>query len=156
MQHLQLGLISHSQLLHFADTIPSLSPAISPPPKESFSISNPQPTFDCTLAAAAAALTAMINSLATWTLIGPMIVPTANLKEVMYSFSATELSHASCESKISSLCQLLKPNISPAPMAPVKGTGCSSSTKIYTAKMHRRSRSIETIKVHLVTSQLES
>jgi hypothetical protein len=95
--------------------------------KESSSISNPQPTFNCTLAAAAA-LTAMINSLATQTPIGPMIVLTATLKEVMYSFSTTELSHGSCKSKISLLCQLSKPNTSPAPMAPVKRNGCSSST----------------------------
>ena len=142
--------------LHFADSIPALSPAISPPPKESFSIPNPQPTFDCTLAAAAAALTAMIDSPATRTPIVPMIMRTANLKEVMYSLSATELSHGSRESKISSLCHLSKPNTSPTPRAPVKRNGCSSSTEIYTAKMHRRSRSIATIKAHLVTSQLES
>jgi len=97
MQHLQLGPISHSLSLQFADTIAALSPAISLPPKASSSISHPQPTFDCTLAAAAAR-TAMIHTLPTQPPNGPMIVPTANLNEVIYSFSATEMSHCSRES----------------------------------------------------------
>jgi len=155
IQHLQLGLISHLQSLHFTDTISALSPAISPPPKVSFSISNPQPTFDCTLEPAAA-LTAVINSLATQTPIGPMIVPTANLKEVIYSSSWMELSHGSGESKISLLCQHSKPNTSPAPRALVKWNGCSSSTELYTVETQHHSRSIATIRAHLVTSQLES
>jgi hypothetical protein len=121
--------------------------------KESSSISNPQPTFDCTLAAAAA-LTTIIDSLATQTPIQPIIVPTAYLKDVMYSFPATELSHARLESKISSLCELSKPNTSPAPRAPVKQNGCSSSTVIYMANTRYCSQSIVTIRVHLVRSQL--
>ena len=155
MQHLQLGPISHSQSLHLANPMLVLSPAISPPPTESSSISNPQPTFDCT-SGGAAPLTATIDSVATRTPIGPMIVPTANLKEVMYFFSATELSHVSRENKISSLCQLSKLNTSPAPRAHMKRNCCSSSTGIYTATTHHRCRSIATIRAHLVTSQLES
>ena len=135
--------------------IRALTPAIPPPPKESFSIANPQPTFKRTLGAAVG-LTAMINSLPTQTPIGQMIQPTTNLKVVMYSISATELSHGSTESKISSLCQLSKPNTSPAPRAPVKRNGFSSCTEIYTAKPHHRSQSIATIRAHLVTSLLES
>jgi hypothetical protein len=59
---MQLCPIFCSQSLHFPDTISTLSPAISPPPQKSSSISNQQQTFDCILAAAA--LTAMINPLA--------------------------------------------------------------------------------------------
>jgi len=84
--------------------------------KEFSSISNPPPTFDCILTAAAPA--AMINSGATETSIGPMILPTANLKVLTSSFSATELSRGSYESKISSPCQPSKPNTSHVPRAP--------------------------------------
>jgi hypothetical protein len=151
-RHLQLGPISHSQSLHFAETIPVLLPAISPLPKQFSSISNPPPTFD----SISAALAAMINSLATQTRIGPMIVPTANLKVVTSSFSATELSRGSHQSKISSLCQPSKANTSLVPRAPMKQSGYSSSTEIYTAKTHLRSRSTATIRAHLVISQLGS
>jgi len=152
MRDMQLGLISHSQSLHFADTIPVHSPAISPPPNEFSSISNPPPTFD----SISTALAEMINSLAPQTQLGPMIVPTANLKVVTSSFSATEHSRGSHESKISSPCQLSKPNTSLVPRAPGKQNGYSSSTEIYTAKTHLRSRSIATIRAHLVISQLRS
>jgi len=134
MQHLQLCPISHLQSMYFAATIPALSLVISPSPKESSGVSNPQPTFDCTLAPAAA-LIAMINSLATWTPIGPIIVPTANHKEVMCVISAIELSHGSRESKISSLCELSQPNTLPTPRAPVEQSPCSSSTR-YTRQRH--------------------
>jgi hypothetical protein len=83
-------------------------------------------------------------------------VPTANIKEVMYSFLATELSPGSRKNKISSLCQLLKPNTSPAPRVNVKRNGCSSSTAIYMAQTNHRSRSIATIRAHLVPSRLET
>jgi len=152
-RHLQLGPISHSQSQLFADTIPNLSPAISLLPKEFSNISNPPPTFDCIVAAAPAA---MINSEATRTRIGPMIVPTANLKVVTSSFPATELSCGSHKSKFSSPCQPSKPITSLVLRAPVKQSEYTSSTKIYTAKMHLRSRSIVTIRAHLVISQLAS
>jgi len=123
--------------------------------KEFSSITNWPPTFDCILPAAAA-LAVMINSLATQTQIGPMRVPTTNLKVVISSFSATALSHGNHKSKCALLCQLSKPNPSPAMKAPVKQNGCSSCTKIHTAKTHYHSRSIVTIRTPLVISQLES
>jgi hypothetical protein len=49
---------------------------------------------------------------------------------------------------MSSLCHLSKPNTSPALRPPVNRNGCSSSTKIYTAQTHPRSKSIGTIQVH--------
>jgi len=117
------------QSLHNANTIPIHSSLIAPPPKEYFIVSNPQPTFDCTLAAAVA-LTAMITSLATGTPIAPMRVPTAHLKDVKYTFAATELFHAIHEYLMSSLCGLSKPNILPALRVPMKRNGCSTSTGI--------------------------
>jgi len=63
MQHLHLSPISVLQSLHFANKISALSPAISPLQNESSSISNTHQTFGCILVGAAA-LTAMINSLA--------------------------------------------------------------------------------------------
>jgi hypothetical protein len=45
MRHLQLSPISHSQSLHCVEIIPVHSPAISPPPKEFSSISNPPPSI---------------------------------------------------------------------------------------------------------------
>jgi len=153
MRYLLLGPISHSQLLHFPDTIAVLSPAILLPSKDFSSISNPPPTFDSILAAA---LAAMLNSLATWTRIGPMIVPTANLKAVISLFLAMELAHGSHESKISSPCRPSKPNTSLVLKAPVKRSGFFSSTEIYTAKLHRCSRSIAKIREHLVIAQQES
>jgi len=121
--------------------------------KESFRISNPQESFDCTQAAAAAP---MIKSLATRTPIWPLILQNANQIEVMYAFSATELSHCSQKNKISSRCQLSNRNTSPARMAYIIRNCCSSSTEIYTAKIHHCSRSNSTIRAHLVTSELES
>jgi len=151
-RHLQLWPISHSQSLHFAETISGFSPAISPPPKEFSSISNPPPTFD----SLSAALAAMISWLATQTQIGWIIVPTANRKVVTSAFSATELSRASHEWRILSPRQPLKPNTSLVPRAPAKQSGYSSSTKVYTAKTQLRSRSIATIRAHLVISELGS
>jgi len=154
-RHWQLGPTYYSQSPHAANTIAISSPAILPLPKEFSGISNPPPMFDCILAAAAA-LAVMINWLATWTRIGPMIVLTLNHKVVVTAFSATELSRGNRECMIPLLCQLSKPNTSPAPKAPIKRNGYSSSTEIYPAKTHYRSQSIATVRVHLVISQLES
>ena len=96
----------------------------------------------------------MINTLATRTRIGPMIVTTTNLKVVTSYFSATALSRGRQESKLSSPYQPSKPNTSLFPKAPMKQIGYTSSTEIYTAKMHLRSRYIATIQPHLVISQL--
>jgi hypothetical protein len=75
-------------------------------------------------------MAAKINSLAIWTGIGPMIVPTTNPKVVMSSLSAMELTHGSWEIIISSVCKLLKPSTLAAPSAPVIQIGCFRSTEI--------------------------
>jgi hypothetical protein len=118
------------------------------------STSNPPPTFDCI--SAAAVLAVMINSLARWTQIGSMIVLTANLKVVTSCFLATELARSSHESKIASPCQSSKLNTLLLPRAPVKQRGISSSCEICTAKTHLCSRSIATLREHLVISRLGS
>jgi hypothetical protein len=125
-------------LLHFADTIPVLSLAISLLPKEFSSISNPIPTLDC-ISAAAVALAVMINSLATHTHIGPIIVLTADNKVVISSICAMELSYGSHKCKIQLPSQLSKQNILLVPKAAVKHSGCTSSIEIYMAKKHHHS-----------------
>ena len=107
MRHLQLSQISQSQSLHFADTIPVHFPAISSQPTVFASNSNPLLTSHYNLAAAAA-LTAIIISLANQTCIGPITVPTTNLKVVWSMYSVKKLSHDSDESNISLVCQLSK------------------------------------------------
>jgi len=111
-----------------------MSPATSPLPKEFSSILNPPLNFNCISAAARAT---MIDSLATQTRMGPVIVPTANLMVDTACFSAMELPRGSHIPKIPSTFQPLKPKTSLVQKAPVKRTGYSCSTEMYATSVTR-------------------
>jgi len=77
--HLDLGVILYSQLVLFADALPTRLSVISLPPTVIFFISNLPLISKCT----PAAITAIHNTLHMETPIGPMMVATANMWVVM-------------------------------------------------------------------------
>ena len=114
--------------------IRSHSPAIWPLLKESFSISNLQPIFDCTSTgmASPSPSTSGIVLYDTCIVIGPMTAQTASLKEAMCFLPAMELSRGGLTTKISSPFQLSRPSSSPAWRHPEKQNGYSNWKKIFT------------------------